>query len=253
MDFGLTGRTALVTGSTSGIGQAIAREFSAEGARVAVTYNTSKLAAAKLADELGEASDLALHVRYALSDPSSLVEAVRTVEQRWGGLDVLVANAVQRLPRRDGGTPFDRVEPTSWQPMLHDNLAHTIRTVQLTLAGMRTRRWGRIALISSHVARDGGRGQEVYGAAKAALHGFARSLSWDVSRDGVLVNVISPGLTLTSGVLVNIPAEVCASETARTPTGRLSSPADIAKVVAFYCSAANANITGEVITVAGGR
>ncbi|MFI1469049.1 SDR family NAD(P)-dependent oxidoreductase [Streptomyces wuyuanensis] len=253
MDMGLTGRRVLVTGGSSGIGEAIARAYADEGSRVALTYRGGGEAAERLARELGAGRDAAMAVRYSLGEPDSVESAVATVTERWGGVDVLVANAVRWAPRRAPGTRFEEVASGDWRAFLDGNLAPTLRTVQLVVAGMRARSWGRIVLISSHVALDGHRGQEFYGAAKSALHGFARSLAWDVGSDGVLVNVVCPGLTTTERVLTGLPDEIRERELRSTPTGRLSSPEDIAGAVLFLGSAANANTTGQTLTVSGGR
>ncbi|MFG2718571.1 SDR family NAD(P)-dependent oxidoreductase [Streptomyces sp. NPDC048416] len=253
MDLGLSGRTALVTGATSGIGRAVARALSREGARVAVSYRNDRVAAEELAQELGAEQDRAFPVRYALDDPSSPKRVVAAVEERWGSLDVLVANAVRWGVRRTPGTPFENVPEEDWLPVVDGNLAPVIRTVQQAVPGMRRRGWGRIALISSHNALGGNRGQEFYGAAKAGLHGLARSLMWDLGGDGLLVNVVCPGLTVTERMLKGLPEPVRAREVAATPTGRLSDPDDVARTVLFLCSAANGNITGESVAVAGGR
>lgn len=253
MDLGLTDRTVLVTGGASGIGAAIARAYSREGARVAVTYRSNEAAGRRIADELGAAHDRACHVRYALEEPESPERAIDEVRRRWGGIDILVANALARGRRRSPDERFDRWPSTEWLPLLSDNLAGTIRTTQLALADMRDRGWGRIVLISSHVAVDGAPGQEIYGAAKSALHGLARSLAWDCGRCGVLVNVVCPGLTMTEGVTSVLPSAVREGERGRTPAGRLSAPEDVANVVLFLGSAGNGNVLGEVVTVAGGR
>ncbi|MFE2571799.1 SDR family NAD(P)-dependent oxidoreductase [Streptomyces mirabilis] len=253
MDMELKGRTVLVTGGSSGIGAAIARAYAAEGARVALTYRSGGEDADRLARELGAGRDAAMAVRYSLAEPDSVESAVATVTERWGGVDVLVANAVRWAPRRAPGERFEDVAAGDWRGFLDDNLAPTLRTVQLVVAGMRARSWGRIVLISSHVALDGHRGQEFYGAAKSALHGFARSLARDVGCDGVLVNVVCPGLTATERVRTGLPVEIRERETLSTPTGRLSSPEDVAGAVLFLGSAANGNTTGQTLTVAGGR
>lgn len=253
MDMGLKGRTVLVTGASSGIGAAIARAYAAEGARVALTYRSDREAGERLARELGADQDAAMALRYSLAEPDAVESTVAEVTRRWGGVDVLVANAVRWAPRRPPGEHFEDVPADDWTAFLDHNLAPTLRTVQLTVAGMRERSWGRIVLISSHVALDGHCGQEFYGAAKSALHGFARSLAWDLGPDGVLVNVVCPGLTATERVLGGLPAEVRERETRLTPTGRLSSPEDVADAVLFLGSAANGNTTGQIITVAGGR
>ncbi|GAA2622551.1 MULTISPECIES: SDR family NAD(P)-dependent oxidoreductase [Streptomyces] len=250
---GLRGKAVLVTGATGGIGAAIARRFSAEGARVAVAFRSDREAAEKLAAELGAAEDRALAVRYALDEPGSPARAVAEVEARWGAVDVLVANAVRWGVRRAPGSRFEDVPEDDWLPVVEANLAPVIRTVQHSVRSMRRRGWGRIVLISSHNALGGNPGQEFYGSAKAGLHGLARSLMWDVGQDGILVNVVCPGLTTTERVNSGLPEAVRARETAATPTGRLSDPDDVARAVLFLGSAANGNITGESLTVTGGR
>ncbi|WP_405577917.1 SDR family NAD(P)-dependent oxidoreductase [Streptomyces sp. NBC_01190] len=253
MDTGLRGRTVLVTGASTGIGAAIARAYSAEGARVALTYRADRDGGQRLARELGAGQDLAMAVRYSLAEPETVESAVAEVTDRWGAVDVLVANAVRWAPRRAPSEHIEDVAAGDWRAFLDDNLAPTLRTVQLAVVGMRERSWGRIVLMSSHVALDGHRGQEFYGAAKSALHGFARSLAWDLGPDGVLVNVVCPGLTTTDRVRDGLPAGIRQREAELTPTGRLSSPEDIAAATLFLGSAANGNTTGQVVTVAGGR
>jgi 3-oxoacyl-[acyl-carrier protein] reductase len=241
MDLGLKDRAVLVTGATGGIGAAVCRAFAAEGARVTVAYHSSADHAAALAREIDGTV-----VRYALEEPDTIAAAVQDV-------DVLVANAVRWGRRRTPGTRFEDVPTDEWQPFVAANIAPVLETVQRAVPGMRANGWGRIALVSSHVATDGHRGQDFYAAAKSALHGFARSLAWDVGPDGILVNVVSPGLTATARVLSGLPVPVRDGEIGRTPTGRLSTPEDVANAIVFLCSAANGNVTGETVTVAGGR
>lgn len=250
MDMGITDRRALVTGATGGIGEAIARALSSEGARVAVGYHSKSDVAKDLAAELGADSDRAMTVRYDLADPDSAVDKVLS---NWGGIDILVTSAVRWSGRRPRGVHFEDVNHREWEPLVRDNLMSTIRTAQRALPAMRAGAWGRIVLISSHVAHDGRPGQEFYGSAKAGLHGLARSLSWDAAPDGVLVNVLSPGLTTTARVLQLMPAEIRDDERSRTPSRMLSTPADIAALATFLASDRNRNITGELMTVAGGR
>jgi 3-oxoacyl-[acyl-carrier protein] reductase len=253
MDLGLSGRAVLVTGATGGIGRATARAFAREGARVAVAHHTDREGAEKLAAELGAHDDRAFALPYDLADPEAPRTATAAVERRWGGLDVLVVNAVRYGARRAPGTHFEDVPEDEWRPVVEGNLTPALRTVQHAVAGMRRRGFGRIVLMSSHNALGGNRGQEFYGAAKAALHGNARSLMWDLADSGVLVNVVCPGLTTTDRVLAALPETVRERERTATPTGRLTTPEEVADAVVFLSSPANGNITGEALTVGGGR
>lgn len=251
MQFGLDDRVVLVTGGTRGIGRAVAAAFVAEGARVAVTYQADKAAADETVAALGP--DRVLPVRYQIGAPGAARACLTEVLQRWGRIDVLVANAHRRGARRAPGQHVESVAEADWQPLVVDNLTDALRLCQLALADMRPRGWGRVVLVSSHHVRDGAAGQEFYAAAKAGLHGAARSMAWDAGADGILVNVVAPGLTGTEPVLTQLPERVRAHELARTPTGALVSPDAVARTVVFLGSSANAGITGETITVAGGR
>jgi 3-oxoacyl-[acyl-carrier protein] reductase len=252
MDLGLEGKRVLVTGGTGGIGRAVVRSFAAEGAHVAFTYCASADAASALASSLG-GGVRTLAVRYDLADAGSIADAVAQIDTAWGGIDVLVTAAV----RWSALGPFlqqhfDVAPDDAWLPLLRVNLEGHIRTAQHVLPGMRARCWGRIALLSSYHATEGTRGSEFYGAAKAGLHGFMRGLAWDTGGDGVLVNVIAPGITLTEQIRTRVAPERLAGEAARSPSGRLSTPEVVARVVTFVCSEANGNLTGEIIPVTGG-
>jgi 3-oxoacyl-[acyl-carrier protein] reductase len=247
MDLGLADKRVMISGATKGIGKATAKVFAEEGARVAVTYHTNKKAADELVEELGP--DRACAVYYDLGDPGSIIAAVRAVEELWGGIDVLVANA-QTWVWTNEVTPFEDLSTAEWNTKLQENFVGHAITIQHAIGGMHKRDWGRIALLGSVTATHGVPGSEIYGASKSAMFGFVRGLMW--GRGGVLANVVVPGATLTES-LQNVDPAIIAQQEDLTPSGRLSTPQDIAKVVVFLCSEANGNITGEVVHTAGGR
>ncbi|MEV7341318.1 SDR family NAD(P)-dependent oxidoreductase [Streptomyces sp. NPDC093544] len=248
MDTALKDRVVLVTGASKGIGAATARAFGQEGARVAITYRDSPEKAEKVASEVEAAGGQALVVRLDLEDLRTVEEAVNTVVERWGSIDVLVANAV----RWGGDGPpdpsirFEDVPLDEWQAMISANLIGAAAQVRAVLPSMRSRGWGRIVLISSSVAEEGLPGPGPYGTAKSGLYGLARSLAWEAGRDGILVNVVAPGLTLTDS-RAPIPKFITDKLAAGTPTRRLSDADDVAKLVLFLGSGANGNLTGEVV------
>lgn len=250
MDLGLADKRVLITGATRGIGLATARVFAQEGARVAITYHTSDTAAKRAVEELGGA-DRACAFQLDLAEPDSVTRAVRAVEDRWGGVDVVVANAQTWVWVNPEEVPPYQDQPMDhWLGLFRENVEGHMWTVREALGGMRERGWGRIVLLSSVTATHGNPGSEFYSAAKAALHGFARSLMW--TRDGVLANVVAPGGTRTESLEAVDPA-LLERASQETPSGYLSTAEDVAKLIVFLCSEANGNVNGEVVHVAGGR
>jgi len=249
MDLGLADKRDLVTGATRGIGRATARVFADERARVAITYHTSAAAAKSVVEDLG-GEDRAFAVQYDLADPASIEEAVHAVEERWGGIDVVVANAQTWVwINPDDMPPYQDFPMDHWLARFRENVEGHLSTVRHALGGMRERGWGRIVLLSSVTATHGRPGSEIYSAAKASLHGFVRGLMW--TRDGVLANVVAPGGTLTESLEAVDPA-LLEQATQETPSGRLSTADDVARLIVFLCSEANGNVNGEVIHTAGG-
>lgn len=253
MDLGLADRVVLVTGGSRGIGRATALMFASEGARVALTYRSAGEQARKVVAEILDMGGAALAVRLDLSEPDSISSAIDTVRQRWGGIDVFIANAVRYPDTPPGaGPPFEDVPTEEWQAILRGSLEGTVACIQTVLPAMRGRDNGRIVLISSDVARRVTLpGMGIYSAAKAALTGLMNGLIAEL-RGGVLVNIVTPGLTMTERNLDEIPQSLRDAVMAQTPTGRLSQPEDVARAIVFLGSPANANITGDNLSVTGG-
>ena len=250
MDLGLKDKRVLITGATRGIGLATARVFAQETARVAITYHSSEAVARQVVAELG-GDDRAFAVPYDLADPASVRKTVRMVDEQWGGIDVLVANAQTWVwVNPEDITPYQETPLDYWLDRFRENVEGHLWTVRQVLGGMRERGWGRIVLLSSVTAVRGNLGSEIYSAAKSSLHGFVRGLMW--TRDGVLANVVAPGGTLTESLDAVSPV-LLERAVQDTPSGRLSSADDVARVIVFLCSEANGNVNGEVIHTAGGR
>lgn len=250
MDLGLRDKRVLVTGATRGIGRATARIFAEEGARVAVTYHTSEAEAKELVAELG-GQDRAMALRYDLADPESIAETVRSVEERWGGVDVVVANAQtwvwitpETIP------PYQDLPMDYWLTRYRENTEGHMWTVRQALGGMRERGWGRVVLLSSVTATHGNPGSEIYSAAKAALHGFVRGLMW--TGDGVLANVVAPGGTISESMDA-VNEEWRQKAVRDTPSGRLTTSEEVARLIVYLSSEANGNLNGQIIHPAGGR
>jgi NAD(P)-dependent dehydrogenase (short-subunit alcohol dehydrogenase family) len=247
MDTELKDKVALVTGASSGIGAATAVALGREGALVALTYNSNRNQANEVAGRVQKAGGKSVTGRLALEDPRSIRSAVDEVIDRWGGIDVLVANAVRWPRARAVEGRAETLSVSEWQESLRTNLEGTIATVTAALPAMREGGWGRIVLISSSVADEGQPGPNPYGVGKSALWGLARQLAWDVGRDGILINVVGTGFTVTERNLETFGDEVRDGVASQIPSRRLSTPEEVANLVVFLCSTANGNITGEQI------
>jgi 3-oxoacyl-[acyl-carrier protein] reductase len=255
MDLGLTRKIVFVTGGSRGIGRATALRFAGEGAHVALSYRRDKAQADATAAEIAAAGAEVLAVQFDLADAASMASAVATVRQRWGGIDVFVANAVQwpdALP--DPQRRFEDVPAQEWRDLVRPNIEGVISGLQAVLPAMRGRPDGRIVLISSDVVRHRGPGHPglgMYGASKAALTGLANGLIAELGGD-ILVNIVAPGFTVTERNLELMPQQLRDEQAGKTPTRRLSTPDDVARAIVFLGSPANGNITGETLNVTGG-
>ena len=241
--FDLTGKVALVTGATGGIGEAIAKALHAQGATVALTgRRESELA--RVADALG--GERTILVPADLSDPAAPAALVEKVEAEAGGLDILVNNA---------GFTRDmlalRMGDADWNAVLEVDLTAPFRLARAALRGMMKRRHGRIVSIASIVGVTGNAGQANYAAAKAGLIGLSKSLAQEVATRGVTVNVVAPGFVKTA-MTDALPEAARTALLSRIPTQRMGSPEDIAAAVVYLASPESGWVTGQTLHVNGG-
>jgi 3-oxoacyl-[acyl-carrier protein] reductase len=233
----LEGKTALVTGASRGIGSAIALELARAGASVVVGYRSGAEEAENIASEAAG--------RAVQADVSEPEEAKRLVEEA-GELDILVNNAGIT---RDG--LLARMPDDDWRAVIETNLSGVFYTCRAAVRGMMKRRAGSIVNVSSIVGLHGNPGQTNYGAAKAGIIGFTKSLARELGSRGVRANVVAPGY-VTSRLTEILPEDLRAQMLANTPLGRLGDPEDVAGAVRFLCSDEATFITGEVLLVDGG-
>jgi 3-oxoacyl-[acyl-carrier protein] reductase len=241
-----SGRVALVTGSSSGIGAATARELAAGGASVAIHYRGNADGANSVADAIRSAGGACSLYQSDVSDPEAAADLVKRVQSDLGGLDILVNNA---------GTTRDNLLLTmkeeEWDTVIATNLKSVYAVSKAALRGMVRKRWGRIINVTSVVGISGQAGQTNYAASKAGIIGFTKSLAREVASRNITVNAVAPGFIPTSltNVLTDEQRDGILSS---TPAGRMGTPEEVAWAIAFLADERSAFITGHVLTVDGG-
>jgi 3-oxoacyl-[acyl-carrier protein] reductase len=241
--FDLTGKTALVTGATGGIGGEIAKALHKQGATV-VLSGTRAEALESLKTELGTR---AFTATCNLGDKESVEGLVKAAEAAAGApIDILVNNAGIT---RDN--LFMRMKDEEWDQVIAVNLTAAFRLSRAVLRGMMKKRWGRIISITSVVGETGNGGQGNYAAAKAGLVGMSKSLAAEVASRNITVNCVAPGFIATpmTDALTDAQKEAVFG---RIPAGRMGTPAEIAAAVAYLASDEAAYVTGETLQINGG-
>jgi 3-oxoacyl-[acyl-carrier protein] reductase len=242
MKIDLSGRVALVTGSTRGIGRAIATSLAGAGARVAVVGRDearAKEAAAALSPEArGFACDV--------GDIASVTALVEAVEKEMGGVDILVNNAGLT---RDG--LLMRMKDDDWDAVIDANLRGAFIAMRAATRGMMKKRWGRVINIASVVGVVGNKGQANYAASKAGLIGLSKSVAKELASRNILVNVVAPGFIETD-MTAAMTDEAKKVLFGQIPLERLGKPEDIASLVTFLASDYASYITGQVFVIDGG-
>jgi 3-hydroxybutyrate dehydrogenase len=249
----LQDKTALVTGSTSGIGLAIARAFAGAGAKVMLNGFGDAAEIEKLKAELGAEHDGA-----DLSDPAAIERMMAHCADELGPPDILVNNAgVQHV------APVDQFPPEKWDAILAINLSAVFHTTRLALPAMRGKVWGRIINTASAHSLIASPNKSAYVAAKHGVAGFTKTVALEAARDGVTVNCISPGYVWTTLVENQIPDTMKARGLTREqvmndvllaaqPTKRFVTPEEVASLALYLCSDGAASITGTNLSMDGG-
>ncbi len=242
----LSGKIALITGSTRGIGRSCAEKFAQAGAKVVVT-GRSEDRAKEVAGEINKSYGSEAY-GYALDvgDKSSVEDLFKRVNEEVGSVDILVNNAGITKD-----TLFMRMKLEDWEKVINVNLTGTFLATSLAIKGMIKKRWGRIINMSSVVAFIGNVGQANYSASKSALIGFTKTLARELAPRNVTVNAIAPGFIETD-MTDAIPEDIKENFLKQIPMGRYGSAEEVANVALFLASDLASYITGEVVHVNGG-
>ncbi len=242
----LTGKSALVTGGSRGIGRAIVLRLATQGADVAFSYRGNAAAAHDVRVEVERLGRRALAVQADVSDPAAADAFVKAALEAFGRIDILVNNA--------GITRDDlvmRMGIEAWQEVITTNLSGAFYTIKAAMRPMLKARGGRIINISSVSGQAGQMGQANYSAAKAGLIGLTKAVAREVASRGITANAVAPGFVLTE-LTADLPDALKEELTRRTPLGRFGTTEEIASAVAFLASDEAAYITGHVLAVDGG-
>ncbi len=242
----LAGKVAVITGSSRGIGAAIARRLAAEGARVVLNCHASVEAAEAVADEIRQAGGEALVVAADVSRSEEAQRLIQTTTAQWDRVDILVNNAGVT---RDG--LLMTMKEADWDAVLNTNLKSVFHCCKAVTRAMLRQRSGRIINITSVVGIVGQAGQTNYAASKAGIIGFTKSLARELGSRGITVNCVAPGYIPTALTDV-LPEELKQAILEQTPLKRLGQPEEVAAAVAFLASDEAAFITGHVLHVDGG-
>tara|TARA_R110002020_G_scaffold95937_1_gene229935 strand:+ start:54844 stop:55581 length:738 start_codon:yes stop_codon:yes gene_type:complete len=240
--FDLTGKNALVTGASGGIGADIARALHAQGATVGLS-GTRVDPLEALAAELGERAHV---LPCNLSDMDAVKALPKAAAEAMGSVDILVNNAGIT---RDN--LFMRMSDEEWQSVLDVNLTATFQLCKGVMRGMMKARWGRIVNISSIVGATGNPGQANYAASKAGLIGMSKSLAYEVASRGITVNAVAPGFIETA-MTDKLTDDQKSGIMGQIPAGRMGTPGEIASAVVYLASAEAGYVTGATLHVNGG-
>jgi 3-oxoacyl-[acyl-carrier protein] reductase len=242
----LSNQVALVTGASRGIGQAIALELGARGAKVIVNYNSSKAEAEQVVSEIVAKGSEAAALQADVSDYDAAIGLVKTAIETFGNLHILVNNAGIT---RDG--LIMTMGDEDWSTVLQTNLNSTFYCSKAAVRHMMRKRFGRIINITSISGIMGNAGQTNYSASKAGQIGFTKALAREVASRNITVNAVAPGFIQTE-IWSGVPENIQSGMVDAIPLSRIGQPAEIAHAVAFLASEEASYITGHILNVDGG-
>lgn len=242
----LTGRNALVTGGSRGIGRAVCLELARQGANVAINYAGSAQAAEEVAQACRELGVEAFAIQANVADAAAVDTMVKEVIARFGRIDILVNNAgitKDKLALQMKEEEFDAV--------LDTNLKGAFLCMKAVYRPMMKQRYGRVVNLTSVVGLRGNPGQANYAASKAGLIGMSKSIAKELASRGVTVNLVAPGF-IDTDMTAALPEAARTALLSTIPMARLGQPEDVAKAVAFFASESAGYVTGQVLCVDGG-
>jgi 3-oxoacyl-[acyl-carrier protein] reductase len=244
MDF--SGKVAVVTGSSRGIGRAIALRLAAGGARVVVNYQGNEAAADEVVEQIRSAGGEAMAVQADVRDVPQAQALIEAAKEAFGRVDILVNNA---------GTTRDtlimRMSEEDWDVVIDTNLKGAFNCIKAVSRQMMRQRYGRIVNVSSVAGLSGNAGQANYASAKAGLIGLTKTVAKELGSRGVTCNAVAPGFVPTD-LTASLPEDLIQMAVDRTPLGRTGSAEDMAAAVCFLASDDAGYVTGQVLAVDGG-
>ncbi len=236
----LSGRVALVTGSSRGIGRAIAVRLAAAGADIGVNFRKNEKAGRITLEQITAVGGKGIIIQADVSNAEDISKMIRTLENELGNVDILVNNA--GIARQQA---MDEITEADWDEVMGINLKSAFLVTRAVVPGMRRRRWGRIVNISSGASKTGGIVGLHYASSKAGLEGLTRAYASQLAKEGITVNAVAPSLIETDMV------QGLQRKTERIPLGRLGRPEEVADAVVFLVT--NAYTTGQTLFLNGGR
>ena len=247
----LAGRVAIITGGGHGIGRAYVRRFAEEGASVVIA-ELDGLAAETVAEVLRRGGRQVLAVPTDVADEHSVAGMVAAAKEAYGRIDILVNNAAMFATVPMSRAPFDRIEPAEWDRMMAVNLKGTWLACRAVVPHMREHGYGKIINISSGTALKGSDSRIHYVTSKAGILGFTRTLARELGGDGICVNCVAPGSTLSEADPDEKVKSMRAGAAASRALKRVQTPEDVVGAVLFFASADSDFITGQTLVVDGG-